>query len=424
MSVVKLRIRFAVAVLIGLTMGGVMLARASTETLADAIRARGLPANPQALINFDKPISSYAVFQNAQEFLIAYYVDDRSGATNEPLFVDRYDAAAHVWTSAKIRSGDPKVRDSFCLGSVLSIHVSASGYYLGTHLNPSAGCTIVLSRDLTVQAVLPGWDLAIFDNGTIVYHRSEVHFAPTHYAEVAVYDPARGRDLQIYPMKPYQRIRTEHIRRVSRVYSDEAWCRTHNHHCDPELFDNFIRGGVAINNTTSALAFQVAFTNTVYWSDIERWRLESFRSVRTYLQERGSGAPLSDELFMRFYEDLRKAVRFPGRAQMLRTLEGDQELFDLVSRASAQELRPNETLRAFFNALDPHWERPEIWHRLEKAIAVPPEFTEVVYVYRNITNRLPIEYREMLLSDLRAQFGSLPLQRYLEPDLLRRIFGG
>ena len=48
-------------------------------------------------------------------------------------------------------------------------------------------------------------------------------------------------------------------------------------------------------------------------------------------------------------------------------------------------------------------ERPEIWHRLEKAITVPPEFPEVVYVYRNVTNRRPIEYREMLLSDLRER---------------------
>ena len=202
------------------------------------------------------------------------------------------------------------------------------------------------------------------------------------------------------------------------------WCRTHNHHCDPELFDNFLRGSVAISDATSTLAFQVAFDNTVYWSDVERWRLESFRSLRTYLQETGWGAALSDELFMRLYEDLRQSVRFPGRPQMLRAFEGDRELFDLVSRASAQERHPGDRWRTFFDALDPRWERPEIWQRLEKAIAVPPEFTEVVYSYRNVTNRLPIEYREMLLSDLRARFGSLPLRRYLEPDLLRRIFGG
>jgi len=394
--------------------------------LADAIRAGGLTANPQVLRNLDKPITSYAVFQDAQEFLIAYYVDDGTGSLKEPLFIDRYDKGAHAWKSTKITSGDPKISDSWCLGSLgsgVSIRASTHGFYVGTHLNPSAGCTIVLSRDLAVQRVLTGWLLAVFGDGTVVYQRSQVHFAPTHYAEVWLYDRTRGRDLQIYPLKPYQRIRTEHINRVRRVYGNEAWCRAHNHHCDPELFDNFITGDVAINNATSALAFQASFDNTVYWSDIERSRLNSFRSVRTYIQETGLGGTLSDELFMRLYEDLRNAVRVWGRAQMQQTLEGDRELFDLVTRASLQERRPDESWRAFFDSLDPRWERPEIWQRLAKAIAVPPEFTQVVYVYRNVTNGLAIEYREMLLSDLRTRFGRLPLQRYLEPDLLTRIFG-
>ena len=138
----------------------------------------------------------------------------------------------------------------------------------------------------------------------------------------------------------------------------------HNHHCDPELFDNFIVGDVAINDATSALAFQIWFDNTVYWSDVERWRLESFRSVRTYFHETGLGAAPADELFRRLYEDLQKSVRFPGRAQMLQTVEGDRELFDLLSSASAQERRPGDRWRAFFDALDSRWEHPEVWQRL------------------------------------------------------------
>ena len=78
-----------------------------------------------------------------------------------------------------------------------------------------------------------------------MYQWSEVHFAPTHYAEVSLCDRGTGRDLRIYPMKPYQRTRTEHINRVRRVYSNDEWSRAHNHHCNPELFDNFIVGDVA-----------------------------------------------------------------------------------------------------------------------------------------------------------------------------------
>ena len=153
-----LRIRSALATLICVATGCVMLVRVSAaETLADAIRARGLTANPEVLRNFDKPITSSAVFQNAQEFLIAYYVDDGSGLLKEPLFVDRYDEVGRVWAGTEIAGGDPKVAHSWCLGSAVSIRASTQGDYLGTHLNPSARCTIVLSRDLAVQAVLTGW---------------------------------------------------------------------------------------------------------------------------------------------------------------------------------------------------------------------------------------------------------------------------
>lgn len=79
-------------------------------------------------------------------------------------------------------------------------------------------------------------------------------------------------------------------------------------------------GDVAINDATSALAFQVAFDNTVYWSDIERWRLDSFRILRAYLLESGLRRPLPDELFMHLYEDFHKAEHSPGRVRMLQTL--------------------------------------------------------------------------------------------------------
>lgn len=396
----------------------------SAETLGDALRSRGLVASPHVLENLDRQITNYSVFNSEKEFLIAYYLDDASGALREPLFVSRYDKVARTWRSVTITDRAAQAVDVRCLGSAVGIRAETHGFYIGIHLNPSAECTIVRSRDLSIQTVLPGWVLGVFADGVILYQRSEIHFAPTHYAELSLYNPEHRQTVDIYPMKPYQRIRAEHISRVRRVYSNEDWCRAHNHHCDPERFDNFVVGDAALSDTTSALAFQVAFDNTVYWSDVERWRLDSFRGLRTHLPVAGlERSGLSDELFMYLYEDLRHAERYPGRAQMLRTLEGDRELHDLVAVASTRERHPDQGWRAFFDALDSRWELPELWLRLAKLIAVPPEFTEVVYVYRNVTNGGPIEYREVLLQDLHTQFGQHPLPWYLEPDTLRRIFG-
>ncbi len=79
--------------------------------------------------------------------------------------------------------------------------------------------------------------------------------------------------------------------------------------------------------------------------------------------------------------------------------------------------------REFFLALDQRWGSLEAWRRLAVAVQAQPEFTEVVYVYRNVGDPRRIEYKEMLLSDLRARFGELPLAAYLDPALLGKIFG-
>jgi hypothetical protein len=55
--------------------------------------------------------------------------------------------------------------------------------------------------------------------------------------------------------------------------------------------------------------------------------------------------------------------------------------------------------------------------------ALPPEVTEVVYVYRNRSDPRRLEYGEILRSALIGKLGDLPLQRLLEPEHLRSLFG-
>jgi len=300
-------------------------ASASVETLTQVLQNRGLTVSGQAIPNLDKPITSYEILEDERIFLIAYYVYDGSGLLREPLLVTRFDRLAQTWRSAEILRRDARAGPVDCFGSVTAVHSSVHGFYVGTHRNPSAGCTIVLTHDLAVRTTLYGWFLNVFGDGTVVYHNSQLHFAPTRYAEISIYHPERSSRVKIYPMKPYQRIRTEHINKVRAVYSDENWCRIRNHHCDPERFDNHLADGVEISDATDALAFVVKFDN-------------------------------------------------------------------------------------------------KVWQRRTKGIEAPEEFTEVAYIYRNIT-RGPIEYREILLSDLKARFGDIPLRKVLEPAILVQIFG-
>jgi len=395
----------------------------AAETLTDVLRAHGLPTDGQPLPNLEKAITSYGLFDDQNLFIIAYYLDNGSNLLSEPLVVDLYDRSLHRWKTASIGAQNAKTRSVTCLGSVMSVTVSEQNICLDTRLNPSAGCTLVLSRNLDLQAVLYGWYLAFFQNGAIVYHNSQVHFAPTHYAEISVYEPAGNRETKIYPMKPYQPIRASHIVKVRAAYSDEDWCRNRNHHCDPELFDNDLVGKVEVNDVTSALAFVVAFDNKDYWSETERARLEGFRELRKRLAQEPLYRGLSDLLFMDLYADIARIKRLDAqKKKVLELFEDDRELHELLTAASAAERGNGQSWRAFFDGVDSRWEQPAIWNRLAKKIAVPPEYTEVVYIYRHVFEPDKVEWKELLMSDFKEHFGDIPLKECLTTNLLNEIF--
>lgn len=257
----------------------------------------------------------------------------------------------------------------------------------------------------------------------MVYHNNQIHFAPTHSAEISIYNPRWGRDVKIYPRKPYQPIRVEHIRKMRAAYSNETWCRERNHHCDPERFDDHLAGeGVEVSNATKALAFVVNFDNKPLWSEAERWRLDGFQELRRYLRREGLRPELPDDLFAYLYADIARTKRAGESEYVLGLFKDDPELHHLLTAAFAAPPRGNRASREYFRKLDTRWDQPEIWRRLAKATESGPEFTQVVYVYRNVTTRKPIEYREILLSDLRARFGDIPLRACLQPPLLAAIF--
>jgi len=133
-------------------------------------------------------------------------------------------------------------------------------FHLGYHINPSAEGLLIFSRDRKFMRELFGWELATLPDGSIVYHHSETHFAPTHSLEISVFNPSTQQDWQIYPPKPYQPVRREFIGGVAKVYEERGadWFRNHNHHMNPELFNSFLAGEVGVDKANS-IAFAVRF---------------------------------------------------------------------------------------------------------------------------------------------------------------------
>ncbi|HEV8385163.1 MAG TPA: hypothetical protein VGQ11_09855 [Candidatus Acidoferrales bacterium] len=214
--------RFAISTLVAL-----LIATSSSpfaQTLLDVLREHRIPVGSSSGI-WQKPITSFAVLDNDANFAIAYYVDDGSGLLSPPLFLGRYDRKHHTWKDVALK----KIEASFkgvpvdCMGSALSIVQQAGSYFLHTHLNPSAGCLLVLSEDLALKKTLCGRYLAAFRSGLFVYQKCQVHFAPTHPMEIALYDPVRDVETQIYP-PPSDTIRAEYVNSIRRLIPSNHWC--------------------------------------------------------------------------------------------------------------------------------------------------------------------------------------------------------
>lgn len=237
-------------------------ARPADDTLKQALEAKHLPMDAAKLANLEKTITSWAALDDANQYVIGYYLDDGTGGLNPPLFVDRYDRKRSEWKSASLPDAHAKTAelDDICYGSVLSIAASAGRYFIETHINPSAGCVLVLSEELKPQTSLYGWLLGRLGEDGAIYHRSEVHFAPVHPAEIAYYDLRTKRDVTIFPRKPASAIRRARTTQLAEFYkANPEWCNKNDDPCDPEEFDSNLEGQLAINEAEAAVAFLISY---------------------------------------------------------------------------------------------------------------------------------------------------------------------
>ena len=239
------------------------MAPAPAQTLGTILGEYALPARGLAAGDLDHPITGYAVENAGDLFVIAFVFADTSGVSfPDTLRLSSFDRVAGVWTHAAIerrRLGEPG-RD---IGSVVAIHHTARHVFLDTHGNPSAGTLLVFTRDLAPVAALDGWLLRLLPGGLAVYHQSMIHFAPTHSAELRLYDADSGRDVTLYPREPDGPVRRRYVAATRQQYARVGadWFRNNNHPMDPRRFTSALRDSLVTNAAGTALAFLMRFGN-------------------------------------------------------------------------------------------------------------------------------------------------------------------
>lgn len=238
------------------------------STLRETLRAKNLPIDAGTLKNLEKDIAGGAEFDDSNQFVTAYYLAGESDAVDSPLYVDRFDRGSGKWQEGKLESADSKEADRVdgpCLGSVMEIQEFGDYLLLDTHINPSAGCMLVLGRNLRLRASLYGWFLAGLPPSRVLYRRSEIHFAAVHPLEIAVYDLANGKDSTIFPQTADSPIRADLTKRLNAFFAaHQDWCREHNHPCDSKQVDSELQGDIAVNPQQDALAFVVSYETQVF----------------------------------------------------------------------------------------------------------------------------------------------------------------
>lgn len=150
-----------------------------------------------------------------------------------------------------------------------------------------------------------------------------MHFAPTHYTLLDIYKPSTRELYRIFPHEPYQALWLTHEQKVAQIYDDlgSAWCVENNHHCNPELFNNYVAGDVVINNDTDSIAFIITFSGS---SDSN---LEETRTVYIYRN-------IHDNSLLEYRE------------------ASEDELLSLVGTADLERLLEKETLDFIFSHVE------------------------------------------------------------------------
>src|ERR1051326_4286409 len=150
----------------------------------------------------------------------------------------------HTLGEALVANGLADLRSQFadCLDQQLA--PTPNGQYLRAwcHINPSAGQLFVFSKELKLVRQLYGSELLVVPDGSIVYEHNQIYFAPTDSAEISIFNPATGREKQIYPPKPYQPARAAFIQRRSELSQqrEEACFGEHRLQMDPARFDALV----------------------------------------------------------------------------------------------------------------------------------------------------------------------------------------
>ena len=179
------------------------------ETLREMLQREGIPSDVCRSTDLEMQTTSGATADLEDSRIIATYVQrDHSSNLGDDFYLFRLDKRSRRWSASELRWPDLETsqtdgRVKSCHGGSFSgIDRSDNFIYLDGHITPSASCTMIVTRDLRFHGTFAGWVVGRSRGDRVVYEHNEIHFTPTHYVELSLYDPVSRTSRKIYPLKP------------------------------------------------------------------------------------------------------------------------------------------------------------------------------------------------------------------------------
>jgi hypothetical protein len=246
----------------------------SADRLGDLLAANGMqrlqdvPLNVRQMYIGNGNHRFYNAAHRGGDFVFAGYLLSRLPRDGD---VPSDDKLHVVWANTGSQEARYAALSVRRRGSISNVLVTKDHAYVSAHLSPSAENTLVITRDLKLQHELNGYPRKVLADGTLVFHNSQIHFAPTHIAELSAYDPVRQIERKIYPPANPDPVRKEFVSRVRAAYllRGETWFRTNNHHMNPERFDSSL-GELEADESTHTIAFLIRYQNPINDADDPR----------------------------------------------------------------------------------------------------------------------------------------------------------
>jgi len=134
-------------------------------------------------------------------------------------------------------TGELRLRkDDVCAGSLLDITLVEDFVLVGTNINSSAQCLLVLDSSLRVRKTLYGFEPQEVEPGRIVLIENMIHFAAVHPERLQFVDLASEQTRELYPPKD-DALRADLAKRNEAGMPAHEICEQNNDPCDPKLFD-------------------------------------------------------------------------------------------------------------------------------------------------------------------------------------------